>query len=245
MMENKKMRAEHPKKELVVDILYDIIGSILFGAGIYTFAEGGNFAPGGISGIALIMNKLWNLPVGTMTLNTEYSTGHHQLQDSRKAVFDEDCEDNDYFNHFCRSCISDVPILYRTASACSDLLGSIAWTWDGSFLYERFFFGRSRFPDDDDQKKRPHMSLGRLTLLIDLIIILIGWPVFGDVDSVLYGLIAVFVCSVVIDKILYGIGAGTLAIIVTSKGEETAEEIGRITDRGVTSLEGMGYLYKE
>ena len=29
----------------------------------------------------------------------------------------------------------------------------------------------------------------------------------------------------VIDKILYGIGAGTLAIIVTSKGEETAEEI--------------------
>ena len=39
MMENKKMRAEHPKKELAVDILYDIIGSILFGAGIYTFAE--------------------------------------------------------------------------------------------------------------------------------------------------------------------------------------------------------------
>ena len=36
MMENKKLRAEHPKKELVVDILYDIIGSILFGAGIYT-----------------------------------------------------------------------------------------------------------------------------------------------------------------------------------------------------------------
>lgn len=94
------------------------------------------------------------------------------------------------------------------------------------------------------KKKRPHMSLGRLTLLIDLIIILIGWPVFGDVDSVLYGLIAVFVCSMVIDKILYGIGAGSLAIIVTSKGEETAEEIGRITDRGVTSLGGMGTYTK-
>ena len=36
------MRAEHPKRELAVDILYDIIGSILFGAGIYTFAEAGN-----------------------------------------------------------------------------------------------------------------------------------------------------------------------------------------------------------
>ena len=153
MMENKKMRAEHPKKELVVDILYDIIGSILFGAGIYTFAEGGNFAPGGISGIALIMNKLWNLPVGTMTLILNIPLVIISYKTVGKRFFDEDCEDNDYFNHFCRSCISDVPILYRTASACSDLLGSIAWTWDGSFLYERFFFGRSRFPDDDDQKE--------------------------------------------------------------------------------------------
>ena len=92
-------------------------------------------------------------------VDTEYSTGHHQLQDSRKAVFDEDCEDDDYFNHFCRSCISDVPILYRTASACSDLLRSIARTWNGSFLYERFFFGWSGFPDDDDQKEEtPYVS---------------------------------------------------------------------------------------
>ncbi len=43
MMENKKLRAEHPKKELAVDILYDIIGSILFGAGILHLAEGGTF----------------------------------------------------------------------------------------------------------------------------------------------------------------------------------------------------------
>ena len=39
MMENKKMRAEHPKKELAVDILYDIIGSILFGAGIFHWSS--------------------------------------------------------------------------------------------------------------------------------------------------------------------------------------------------------------
>ena len=149
MMENKKMRAEHPKKELAVDILYDIIGSILFGAGIYTFAEGGNFAPGGISGIALIMESSGRYN----DIDLEYSAGDYQLQDSRKAFFDKDCENNDYLDDLCRSCISDVPILYRAASACSDLLGSIAWTWNGSFLYERFFFGRSRFPDDDDQKE--------------------------------------------------------------------------------------------
>lgn len=179
-------------------------------------------------------------------IDTEYSAGHHQLQDSRKEVFDEDCEDNDYFNHFCRSCISDVPDRYYTGQRLLAAIYSGALLGLGMVLFymRGSSSGGADFLTMTIKKKRPHMSLGRLTLLIDLIIILIGWPVFGDVDSVLYGLIAVFVCSMVIDKILYGIGAGTLAIIVTSKGEETAEEIGRITDRGVTSLEGMGTYTK-
>ncbi len=68
MMENKKMRAEHPKKELVVDILYDIIGSIFVWCRNLYICRGRKFCAWRISGIALIMNKLWNLPVGTMTL---------------------------------------------------------------------------------------------------------------------------------------------------------------------------------
>ena len=86
-------------------------------------------------------------------VNLEYSAGHYQLQDSRKAFFDEDCEDNDYLDHLCRSCISNVSVLYRTTSACSDLLRCIARTWNGSFLYERFFLRWSGFPDNDDQKE--------------------------------------------------------------------------------------------
>ena len=36
------------------------------------------------------------------------------------------------------------------------------------------------------KKLRPHLSLGQLTLAVDLFIILLGWPVFGDLDAVLY-----------------------------------------------------------
>ena len=35
------------------DILYDIGGSILYAAGIWTFAKNADFAPGGISGLSL------------------------------------------------------------------------------------------------------------------------------------------------------------------------------------------------
>ena len=53
---------------LLWDLLYDIAGSILYAAGIYTFAGNAGFAPGGVSGLALILNHLLSLPVGTVTL---------------------------------------------------------------------------------------------------------------------------------------------------------------------------------
>lgn len=54
------------------------------------------------------------------------------------------------------------------------------------------------------KKKRPYMSIGVITLLIDLVVIFLGWPVFGDVDAVLYGVASTGVSTIVIDKILYG-----------------------------------------
>ena len=84
------------------------------------------------------------------------------------------------------------------------------------------------------------MTIGVITLLIDLVVILLGWPVFGDVDSVLYGVASTGVSTIVIDKILYGIGAGTLAIIVTGKGRKVAVRIGETAKRGTTLIYARG-----
>ena len=56
-------------KALGRDLLYDILGSILYAAGIYTFAATANFAPGGITGVAMIINHyLPFLRIGLLTL---------------------------------------------------------------------------------------------------------------------------------------------------------------------------------
>ena len=47
------------KKSHLYDFLYNIAGSILYAAGIDTFAGAAGFAPGGVSGLALILNHLW------------------------------------------------------------------------------------------------------------------------------------------------------------------------------------------
>ena len=55
-------------KEIWMDLLFDIIGGILYAAGIYSFASQAEFAPGGISGLAIIINHFTQWPIGICTL---------------------------------------------------------------------------------------------------------------------------------------------------------------------------------
>src|SRR5699024_8084469 len=47
-------------------------------------------------------------------------------------------------------------------------------------------------------------------------------------------------CSTVIDKIMYGIGAGKLVIIISNRGKEIASGIASEFDRGSTMIKAMG-----
>ena len=64
-------------------------------------------------------------------------------------------------------------------------------------------------------------------------------------DAVLYGLISAFVTSVVIDKIMYGMGAGKLILIITTKADEVSKKIDQISGRGSTAIRAIGTYTKE
>ena len=53
---------------LAASIQYNLAAGFLYALSICYFARGSDFAPGGVSGLALIVNYLWHLPVGITTL---------------------------------------------------------------------------------------------------------------------------------------------------------------------------------
>ena len=56
-------------KDLTLDLTADIVGSLLFAIGIVCFTGPANIAPGGVSGIAIILNDVWSwLPIGATSL---------------------------------------------------------------------------------------------------------------------------------------------------------------------------------
>jgi len=212
----------------------------LYAAGIDTFAGAAGFAPGGVSGLALILNHLWGLPVGIMTLVLNVPL----VLISYKAVGEKfllKTAVTMLISTFFLDLVFPFFPLYRGQRLLAAVYSGVLLGGGMVLFYLRgSSSGGIDFLTMAIKKKHPSFSLGKITLMIDLAVILLGWPVFGDVDAVLYGLIATFASVVVIDKVLYGIGAGTLAIIITSDGKKMAKVIRENADRGVTLIEAIG-----
>ena len=211
-------------KILLWDLLYDIAGSILYAAGIYTFAGNADFAPGGVTGLALILNDLTGFPVGTLTLLFNIPLVLISYKAVGKRLHLKSAKTMVIASFFLDAVFPVLPVYSGSrlmAALCSGVFLGCGMTLT-------------------IKKKRPYLSIGVITMVIDLAVILLGWPVFGDVDAALYGLTATGISAIVLDKILYGTGAGTLAIIITEQGAAVTEKIRENVRRGVTVIPASG-----
>jgi len=90
------------------------------------------------------------------------------------------------------------------------------------------------------KKKHPHFSMGQLNLALDAVVILAGGLVFCAVDAVLYGIVATFAATLMMDRLLYGAGSSKMAIIITSHGAAIAQAISDVVGRGATQMKATG-----
>lgn len=84
------------------------------------------------------------------------------------------------------------------------------------------------------------LPVGRLMLALDLTVIVLVAAVFGNLNSALYGLVALYISSVVVDGVLYGLDRSQLAYIISDKHQEIAAAITQEIQRGATILDGRG-----
>lgn len=74
-------------------------------------------------------------------------------------------------------------------------------------------------------KKRPDVPMGNILLVGDFIIILMGSLLLRDWDLLLYSVIDLYICVVVINKVMYGFKINSLSIIFTGKGHALDQKL--------------------
>ena len=234
------MKIRFSWKTAGVDLLYYCAGSILYALGIYTFALHAQFAPGGISGLAILIHYFtgWKIGLLTLALNipliflSAKIVGMNFLLKSITAMVV-----STIFLDF----VFPLFPLYTGNPLMAAMFTGVLVGAGLALIYMRgSSTGGSDFIIMAVKKVRPHFSVGQLSLAFDGIIILLGGLVFKNIDSVLYGIIASFAGTIMMDNILYGAGSGKLAIIITDHGKAIADAISVEVDRGSTLVKATG-----
>ncbi|OJF76247.1 MAG: hypothetical protein BKP49_08205 [Treponema sp. CETP13] len=236
------------KKELFFDIFFDVIGSILFAAGIYSFAANANFAPGGVSGLAIIFNyKLPMIPIGIATLLINIPIILYSFPVLGRKFFLKSLKTILINTFFLDVVFPHVPV-YNGEPLLAALFTGVFVGSGCALIYMRgSSTGGTDFLVLAMKKKFPHVSIGSFVLITNFIVVVCGGIVFKNMDALLYGLIESFCDAMIMDRLMYGVGAGKMVIIISKKhcGNKIAEEIALHTDRGSTLINATGTYSKE
>ena len=237
---------EYGWKTAAKDLLYDIIGSILYAAGIYTFAATASFAPGGITGIAMIINHyLPFLRIGILTLIINIPVAVICYRLLGRVFFFKSIKTMLISAFFMDMIFPLLPQFDATASPVNPLLAALfAGALSGIGLAIIYMPGSSTGGTDfiimSIRKLKPHLSIGTISLAVDGTVILAGGFVFGNINAVLYGVLMTIVSTTLIDKVMYGTGTRRMLLVISDKAKEIADAIMDETERGATLADVRG-----
>ena len=224
----------------LTDTGVEILGSILTGVAIYNFAVPAGFPMTGFSGLALIFYRLFSLPIGVMTLvlNIPVAILCYRLLGRQFFYKSLRCMVlSSLFIDYIAPLLPQYAGGRLLAAICTGVLGGLGY----AMIYMRnSSTGGSDFIVMAVKAVRPHVQLGRIIFITDAVIIFLGGALFQDFDGIIYGLIIAYIYSIVTDKIMYGMNAGKLALVVTNYGKETADKIDELCGRGTTIIDARG-----
>lgn len=228
-------------KKTVGDIAVIAVGSLLYATAVSLFTAPNNIAPGGVTGLATLVNYLFHLPIGAVSfcLNIPLlligwrSMGHGFLIRTVAGIT-------------LSSLFTDLMTLWVPFPALSDLLLVVMIGGALMGLGLGIIFSRGGTTGGSDivakllERRFPHISIGNLIMLVDGAVIALSAFVYRQVESPLYAVIFVFVCSTIADRLVYGGRRGKMAMIVTRDPQGLADQIMEKIGRGVTLVDTAG-----
>ncbi|URN94098.1 MAG: YitT family protein [Candidatus Pristimantibacillus lignocellulolyticus] len=221
------------------------IGAALYAFGLQVFVIPNQLMEGGVTGIAVLLNYIFSLPMSitTLIINIPLFLVGWKILGRKKMIYTifgsvmlsiflallEYVSHRGYLIAFDQSYDSMLIVLYAgvTLGAGLGIVFRYGGTTGGIDIVARIL---SRWRG---------YSMGQIILVFDAIII--GVSVFYiSLDKILYTLVMVFIASKMIDFIQNGAYTAKAFSIITDRGDEIAHHISIELERGVTLVPALG-----
>ena len=222
------------------DVWYDFAGAFLQALGVRCFIEPCQIAPGGVSGLSIIINYLTGLPVGSLNMGINIPLlllawrflGRRFTLKTLRSVF-------------IQSVMIDLVGLWLPVYAgdriMSALFGGVAI---GVGLAPVFMRGSTTGGTDIVsrliQLRFRHVSIGKLLFMVDTAVLLLSVAVFRNIETGLYGMITIYTSNRILDGILYGLDTGKVVLVISEKNQQIAQQVMDRLERGATFLQAEG-----
>jgi uncharacterized membrane-anchored protein YitT (DUF2179 family) len=218
-----------------------VFACALYSLAVEWFFVTGGLAYGGLTGIAILLNRLFPLlSVGVLFLLLNVPGFLLSLRRLGGSFLFRSLVASALISLFM-DLTERFLVLPKLDSLLSCIYGGLAL---GLSMGGIFLNGASTGGTDIIVRliklKLPWIPSAKLVLLRALIIISVSALVFGNLSSALYGLVALYVNAQVIDAVIYGLDRAKFAYIISGRAEAIAQAITRKLDRGATLLQGTG-----
>lgn len=219
-------------------------GCVLYGLGFAFFIEPSGLAPGGVSGVAVILSKyitlidsgsiilLLNLPLlitGAAVFGWKFFSGTVWA-----TVF------SSFVISLCEAFFS--PAQSADQLCCAVAGGIFIGVGIGLVFRENATTGGTDIIVRLLQKKFPYIRSGNIFMMVDSAVVISSGLVFRDLETSVYSGISLAVSTYIFNCILYGGMRAKLVIIITDDTDELSVKLSDVT--GITVLSGVGAYSK-
>ena len=225
------------KREILMAYAQIFIGSVIGAAAYPTFLIPNNIAPGGLTGVATILNYLAGWPVGitALVLNIPlFLIGYRTMG----KVF--------AFRSLVATALFTILIDILPLKPVSEdpLLGTlfggvVLGIGLGLILRGGATTGGSDMIARMVHKRFPVVTVGGFLFLLDCAVILCAWFTMSA-KAALYALICIFINAKAVDLVLAGFGSAKACFIITNRAVDITQRIMNELDRGATVVNGTG-----
>lgn len=224
----------------ILEVVMTLLGTGLLALGIHVFIAPNQIAPGGVSGLSIVVSYLLNTPIGLtnfifnipLLILGFFSLGRWFFWKTMISVFS--------FTVFYDTLFVKIP-QYQGDMILASLFGGILiGAGVGISFVAESSTGGFDISSKALQVRFPHIPLGKIMFLTDVLVISFSALVFHSVEAAMYAVVAMFVSSRVVDALMYGLDVGKSVLIISENGDFLGEELARRMERGVTKIPCVG-----
>ncbi len=215
------------------------VAAFLYAVGVSLFTDPNNMAPGGVTGIAIILSRVIPVNTGTLIMLINIPILIFAVWKFGIAL-----TVSTIYAIALISSFTNVLAPYGAATDDILLAALVGGTLTAVSIGVIFRQGATTGGMDIIVKALrlhfPHLKTGKIFFVADALVVTLSGIVFRDLNAALYAAISAICTSAVMDIVLYGRDEARLLYIISARAETIAGRLLSDLDIGVTYIKGQG-----